>query len=90
LDDDLRLSGGSPAIDAGDNAAVLPDYGDLDDDGNFDEVTPLDLVGLSRFFDALLSPDIGNGTPPLVDIGAIEAFEYGISLPIILRQNSGP
>jgi predicted outer membrane repeat protein len=90
LDDDLRLLSGSPAIDAGDNDAVLPDYTDLDSDGNFSEATPIDLVGLSRFFDALLSPDTGNGIPPLVDMGAIEAHEYIISLPIILRLFLGP
>lgn len=90
LDDDLRLPGISPAIDAGDNAAVLPDYADLDGDGNFGEPTPLDLVGSSRFIDTLSIPNTGNGIPPLVDMGAIEAHEHTISLPIILRQFLGP
>ncbi len=90
LDDDLRLPGVSPAIDAGDNAAVLPDYADLDGDGNFSESTPLDLVGSSRFIDALSILDSGNGNPPLVDMGAIEAYKYYMSLPMIFRQFFSP
>jgi len=57
---DLHLTHGSPCIDAGDNAA-LPD-----------EVT-LDLDGNPRFIDVPCRPDTGNGTPPIVDMGAYEA-----------------
>jgi hypothetical protein len=58
---DLRLQAGSPAIDAGLNAAVPP------------EVT-VDLDGSPRFVDdPTVEPDPGVGTPPVVDMGA---FEY--------------
>jgi predicted outer membrane repeat protein len=56
-DDDLRLSFGSPCIDAGDNTVVT---------------TPTDLDGNPRFQDDPATPDTGNGTPPLVDMGAYE------------------
>ncbi|MCH8316553.1 MAG: hypothetical protein IIA64_11315 [Planctomycetes bacterium] len=57
--DDLRLEFGSPCIDAGDNDAVP------------DGITT-DLDGLPRFVDDPDVPDTGNGTPPLVDMGAFE------------------
>jgi hypothetical protein len=56
---DLRLSPGSPCIDAGDNTAV-PDGIDTDLDGN------------PRFVDDPDIADSGNGEPPVVDIGAYE------------------
>ena len=86
FDDDLRLLGVSPAIDAGDNTAVLPDYADLDGDGNLSEATPFDLLKSPRFIETLSIQNTGNGAPPLVDMGAMEAFEYSVSLPMILRQ----
>ena len=58
-DDNLRLSSGSPCIDAGDNNAVPGGI-----------VTDLD--GLSRFFNDPATSDTGNGTPPIVDMGAYE------------------
>ncbi|MEE9128415.1 MAG: choice-of-anchor Q domain-containing protein [Phycisphaerales bacterium] len=57
--DDLRLGFGSPCIDAGDNDAVP------------DGITT-DLDGLPRFVDDPDVPDTGNGTPPIVDMGAYE------------------
>ena len=69
---DLRVRPGSPCIDAGDNTAVPPDLADLDDDGDTAEPTPLDLAGGPRFLDDLATPDSGNGTPPVVDMGAYE------------------
>lgn len=54
----LRLAAGSPCLDAGDNAAVPA--GVL-----------LDLDGGLRFVDDP-APDVGNGTAPLVDMGAYE------------------
>ena len=56
---DLRLSSGSPCIDAGDNNAVPV------------EVT-VDLDGNPRFTDDPSTPDTGDGTPPIVDMGAYE------------------
>ncbi|NBB72096.1 MAG: hypothetical protein GVY35_00285, partial [Bacteroidetes bacterium] len=64
-DDDLRLrgpggSGVSPAIDAGDNAAVPMGLVE-------------DRAGLPRFVDVPGVPDTGAGPPPLVDLGAFES-----------------
>lgn len=58
---------GSPAIDAGSNAAVAADI-------------ETDLVGQPRFTDDPDTPDTGEGSAPVVDIGAIE-FQPGTSSP---------
>ena len=71
-DDDLRVSPGSPCIDAGDNDAVPADYFDLDNDGDTDERLPYDLDGHARFVDDPDTPDTGHGLPPIVDMGAYE------------------
>jgi predicted outer membrane repeat protein len=71
-DDDLRLGFASPAVDAGNNAAVPADTADLDGDGNTAEPTPIDLVGIARFIDDPVKADTGAGTPPIVDMGAYE------------------
>jgi hypothetical protein len=57
---DYRLAYGSPGIDAGSNAAVLPDHADLDGDLDTDEPTPLDLDLKGRILDTT------------VDMGAYE------------------
>lgn len=62
LDDDLSLGAGSPAIDRGRNAA-LTETG---------QGTTLDLAGNQRFRDDPDAPDLGVGTPPLIDLGALE------------------
>jgi hypothetical protein len=71
-DDDLHLSPGSPCIDSGSNWFVLPDRTDLDEDGDTDEPTPLDLDGEGRFFDDPNTPDGGGGVIAIVDRGAYE------------------
>ncbi len=71
-DDDLRIRDGSPAIDAGDNTAVPADTLDLDNDGDTTEPIPFDLDGTPRFVDISSIADTGNGTPPIVDMGAYE------------------
>ena len=71
-DDDLRLGFGSPCADAGSNLLVPPDYGDVDRDGNPNEITPLDLGHLRRFRDDPDVTDTGVGPPPIVDMGAHE------------------
>ncbi|UCC31161.1 MAG: right-handed parallel beta-helix repeat-containing protein [Phycisphaerales bacterium] len=68
-----RLGLGSPCIDAGDDAAVPPDTGDLDGDGDTSEPIPLDLDGNPRFVDVPGVNDTGSVTPPIVDMGAYEA-----------------
>ncbi|MHC4477483.1 MAG: hypothetical protein ACYTEL_17685 [Planctomycetota bacterium] len=80
-DDNLRVWGGSPCIDAGDNTAVPADIADLDNDGNTAERMPLDLDYGERFWDDPCTPDI-NGVPDppaypnVVDMGAYE-YRYG-------------
>ena len=74
-DDDLRLSPGSPCIDAGDNATVPPDTTDIDGDGNTTELTPWDVDRNLRFFDDPNTADTGHGTAPIVDMGAYEVSE---------------
>ena len=56
---DYSLSHGSPAIDAGNNH-ILPSG------------TLVDLAGQPRLQDDPLTPDTGLGTPPIVDMGALE------------------
>lgn len=58
LDDNVRLSAGSPAIDAGENSAIDPCRPDLD--------------GHLRRHDDPATVDSGNGTAPIVDMGAYE------------------
>ncbi len=58
-DDNLRLLTGSPCIDAGDNTAVPSGIND-------------DYNGFPRFIDDLCTTDTGNGTAPVVDMGAYE------------------
>lgn len=57
---DHHLLPGSPCIDAGDNLAALALGIELDLDGN------------PRFLDDPATPDTGNGTAPIVDMGAYE------------------
>ncbi|GEM_PF-2275256 len=72
-DDNYRLRGGSPCIDAGDNLILPPDVADLDADGDKTEPIALDVAGYRRLEDAVAVPDTGLGTAPLVDLGP---FEY--------------
>ncbi|MFG0274647.1 MAG: right-handed parallel beta-helix repeat-containing protein [Phycisphaerales bacterium] len=73
MDDDLRLSSASPAIDAGDNAMAGVDVFDLDGDGDSLESIPFDLSGGARFIDAAATADTGAGGAPVIDLGAYEA-----------------
>jgi hypothetical protein len=68
-DDNLWLLPGSPCIDAGDNTAVP-------------EGVVTDLDGHPRFINDPKTSDTGNGTPPIVDMGAYEYNEYR---PIIYK-----
>jgi hypothetical protein len=83
---DLRLQAGSPCIDAGNNFAVPADTADLDDDDDRIEQIPFDLDGRPRFIDDPSKADSGNGTAPIVDMGAYESIwdtdRDGIEEPI--------
>lgn len=68
----LRLRDTSPAIDAGDNSAVTVTF---------------DLDGHSRRVDVPDVPDTGNGTAPIVDMGAYEASFHKIYLPVVLLKH---
>ena len=80
---DLNLETGSPCIDAGNNEAV-----------------PLwmitDFAGGLRFSDDPGTPDSGNGTAPVVDMGALEfqaqitATPHGAEIPAALNLHAAP
>ena len=74
-DDNLRLSPGSPCIDAGDNTAVALDSIDLDSDTDMTEPIPLDLDEGPRFVDDPHVTDTGVYAfmgSRVVDMGAYE------------------
>ncbi len=83
-DDDLHLSPTSPLIDAGDNTAIPG-------------TVVTDLAGLTRFWDDPFTVDTGNGTPPVVDMGAYEfqrpsiptLTEWGIAVMALLVITAG-
>jgi len=72
IDGDYRLTTGSPCIDAADNQSVPADSSDVDDDGDVTEPFPFDFNRTVRFLDEPSRSDTGNGTAPIVDMGAYE------------------
>jgi hypothetical protein len=88
---DYHLMPDSPCIDAGDNTAVPADTADLDGDGDPSEPIPFDIEGRLRFVDQPDVPDTGNGTAPIVDMGAFEANYIEVRMkftPQALNLNS--
>jgi hypothetical protein len=75
-DDNLEPGYDSPCIDSGDSNSVPADIADLDDDDDTTERTPLDLAGRERFTDEPMVGDTGIGTPPIVDMGAYERYQF--------------
>ncbi len=75
---DDHLGTDSPCIDAADNTAVPADEADLDGDEDTTERVPLDLDGVSRFFDDPDTIDTGEDDlpdyPAVVDMGV---YEFG-------------
>ncbi len=69
---DLHVASLSPALDAGDNDAMIADSTDVDCDGNVFETTPFDHDGNPRFVDDPVV-DSGNGIAPIIDMGAYES-----------------
>ena len=76
-DDGLRLTSGSPALDAGTNDAL-----DTDENGTRDIIT--DITGGPRVVDN----DADSGTPAVVDLGAYEAGS-DIQIPVELTGFDG-
>ncbi|MBI5543137.1 MAG: hypothetical protein HY901_04570, partial [Deltaproteobacteria bacterium] len=70
----LRVQPSSPAIDAGDNDVTSP------------ALLALDIDSAGRRQDAPLVADTGNGTVPLVDLGAYEA--NGIAADLIVTKSN--
>jgi hypothetical protein len=85
---DYHLLPGSPCIDDGDNDAVPADTTDLDSDGNTTEPIPWDLDGNARFVDYPYAAATGSGTPPIVDMGAYEAFVPPLEVPMKMTPQS--
>jgi predicted outer membrane repeat protein len=65
-DDNLRLNAASPCIDAGSNAAVPIDV-------------TLDADRHPRYVDDPAMPNVGSGTPPIVDMGAYERNPFNLA-----------
>ncbi|MDX1547774.1 MAG: T9SS type A sorting domain-containing protein, partial [Rhodothermales bacterium] len=94
-DDDLRLLAASPAIDAGENLALLFDLLDLDGDGDTGERVPVDLDGRQRVFDAGGGPvvDLGAyafGAPPVLPTAAEAPAEAPPDAPAVLAAFPNP
>jgi len=67
---DYRPLAGSPAIDAASPDWIYEDFLDLDQDGDFAESIPLDVLGAPRFVDDPSAADVYPGAH--LDIGALE------------------
>ncbi|MDZ4754563.1 MAG: hypothetical protein SGJ11_08705 [Phycisphaerae bacterium] len=70
LDDHFVLRGDSPCIDHG--ACGASDLTDMDGDGSFGELIPVDLDGAQRIQDDPLHVNSSGGQNPTADIGAHE------------------
>lgn len=68
----LGLDIGSPCIDAGSNVLLPVDRHDVDGDGVLAEPLPIDSAWQPRQVDDPGSADTGQGSAPVVDIGAME------------------
>jgi len=82
LDDNARLLVDSPAIDSGSNDALIPDYVDLDSDGNTIEDVPSDLADNIRSFSI--------SRPATVDRGAFEFGAPAVWTGIESTDSTGP
>ena len=72
-DDDLTLMPSSPCIDAGSNALLPADLGDLDGDGDRSEPLPIDLRGHPRVVDIVLHPLEPRDAAHSLDLGVFES-----------------
>ena len=71
MDDDLRLSFGSPCIDVGDNQFLLTDTTDLDADGDIAELIPLDRGAKSRIYNSIVDMGAYEWMPINTPVGEI-------------------
>ncbi len=81
-DDDLRLSAGSPCVDAASDEAVPDDVADLDGDGDSGEALPLDADGNDRVAGAAVdigAYEFGSGPPPACPADLDGDGEVGIT-----------
>lgn len=70
--DDFSLMAESPCIDRALNDAVPADAGNVDDDNDEEEPTPLDVEKKWRFVAAAYQPGINGCAAAIVDMGALE------------------
>ena len=70
--DDYALHSSSPALEAGSNSDIPVDEGDIDNDADDDEDTPLDLSLFTRVVNAGGVPGTINTCSAIVDMGALE------------------
>jgi uncharacterized repeat protein (TIGR01451 family) len=81
LDDNLRLSAGSPALDVGDNSALPPDVYDLDRDGDTSEPIPIDLGGNPRVTNSVVDMGAYELSQLIADVTVAKASEPAVILP---------
>lgn len=68
----FQLTLDSPAIDAGNNAIVVSDSHDIDNDDDTTELLPVDIEQQPRFLEHAQT-DTGVGTTPIIDMGIYES-----------------
>ena len=69
MDDNLRLSFGSPCIDVGDNQFLLTDATDLDADGDIAELIPMDRGSKPRIVNDVIDMGAYEWTPIQPQVG---------------------
>jgi hypothetical protein len=86
---DLRLTEGSPCIDAGDYDELPSDTYDLDHDGNTTERLPRDRADMLRVIDDQQTTNTGAGALPWLDFGAFEYSQADPCSPADMAQPYG-
>ncbi len=104
--DDVRLSFGSPCVDAGSNAALPADGLDLDGDGNVAEPIPFDIGGAPRVVGGAVDMGAWEGEfepgAPASSVGDLDQGGFAVLVPegttfnplagpaVIVVNTSGP
>lgn len=76
-----RPQSGAPVNDAGSNSLIVSDFLDVDGDGDKSEALPLDILDSQRRANDPMAPNTGEGTSPIVDMGAYERKTQGTTPP---------